>query len=73
MYNIDKKIAVIETKGLLNEVNRLISDVEFNLAEDNFDKLIGKLEDVEMIINAIKKKVDSHKPIYDEDEDTFGI
>ena len=73
MYNIDKRIAVIETKGLLNEVNRIVSNAEFNLAEDNLDKLVNKLEDVEALIAAIKKKVDSHKPIYDEDEDTFGI
>lgn len=72
MYNIDKRIAVIETKGLLKEVDRLITDADFQLAEDNFDKLIGKLEDVEMIINAIKKKVDSHITIQDI-EDKFGI
>lgn len=68
MRNIENRIAVVETKGLLSEVENVISRVKFNLGEDNLGDIGGELNYVEQLIEAIKGRVEVYNAKQNTDE-----
>lgn len=68
MRNIENRIAVVETKGLLSEVENIISRVRFNLGEDNLGDIGGELNYVEQLIEAIKGRVEVYNAKQNTDE-----
>lgn len=58
MPNIDNKITVIETKGLLSEIENTIKRVRLSLREDSLRDLGDELFYVEKLIESIKGKVE---------------
>ena len=68
MRNIENRIAVVETKGLLSEVENVISRVRFNLGEDNLGDIGGELNYVEQLIEAIKGRVEVYNAKQNTDE-----
>ena len=73
MRNIENRIAVVETKGLLSEVENIISRVRFNLGEDNLGDIGGELNYVEQLIEAIKGRVEVHNAKQNTDEENDYI
>lgn len=68
MRNIENRIAVVETKGLLSEIENIISRVRFNLGEDNLGDIGGELNYVEQLIEAIKGRVEVYNAKQNTDE-----
>lgn len=73
MRNIENRIAVVETKGLLSEVENVISRVKFNLGEDNLGDIGGELNYVEQLIEAIKGRVEVYNAKQNTDEENDYI
>lgn len=73
MRNIENRIAVVETKGLLSEVENIISRVRFNLGEDNLGDIGGELNYVEQLIEAIKGRVEVYNAKQNTDEENDYI
>lgn len=68
MRNIENRIAVVETKGLLSEAENVISRVRFNLGEDNLGDIGGELDYVKQLIEAIKGRVEVYNAKQNTDE-----
>lgn len=64
MPNIENRITVIETKGLLTEIENTIKSVRINLHEDNLRDLVDELFYVEKLIESIKGKVEVYNVKY---------
>ena len=60
--------SLVETKGLLSEVENIISRVRFNLGEDNLGDIGGELNYVEQLIEAIKGRVEVYNAKQNTDE-----
>ena len=73
MRNIENRIAVVETKGLLSEVENVISRVKFNLGEDNLGDIGRELNYVEQLIEAIKGRVEVYNAKQNTDEGNVYI
>ena len=73
MHNIENRIAVVEAKGLLSEVENVISKVKFNLGEDNLGDIGGELNYVEQLIEAIKGRVEVYNARQNTDEENDYI
>ena len=73
MRNIENRIAVVEAKGLLSEVENVISRVKFNLGEDNLGDIGGELNYVEQLIEAIKGRVEVYNAKQNTDEENDYI
>ena len=73
MRNIENRIAVVETKGLLSEVENVISRVNFNLGEDNLGDIGGELNYVEQLIEVIKGRVEVYNAKHNTDEENDYI
>lgn len=73
MRNIENRIAVVETKGLLSEVENVISRVKFNLGEDNLGDIGGELNYVKQLIEAIKGRVEVYNAKQNTDEENDYI
>lgn len=58
MPNIENRITVIETKGLLSEIENTIKSISINLREDSLRDLGDELFYVEKLIESIKGKVE---------------
>lgn len=59
MYMNEKEITVMEIKGLLKGLNRMVSSIEFNLGFDNIDNLEVELGYLRNILDAIESKVNT--------------
>lgn len=64
MPNIENRITVIETKGLLTEIENTIKSISINLHEDNLRDLGDELFYVEKLIESIKGKVEVYNAKY---------
>ena len=64
MPNIENRITVIETKGLLTEIENTIKSISINLREDSLRDLGDELFYVEKLIESIKGKVEVYNVKY---------
>lgn len=64
MPNIENRITVIETKGLLTEIENTIKSISINLREDSLRDLGDDLFYVEKLIESIKGKVEVYNAKY---------
>lgn len=64
MPNIENRITVIETKGLLTEIENTIKSISINLREDSLRDLGDELFYVEKLIESIKGKVEVYNAKY---------
>ena len=62
--NIENRITVIETKGLLTEIENTIKSISINLREDSLRDLGDELFYVEKLIESIKGKVEVYNVKY---------
>ena len=62
--NIENRITVIETKGLLTEIENTIKSISINLREDSLRDLGDELFYVEKLIESIKGKVEVYNAKY---------
>ena len=59
MYMNEKEITVMEIKGLLKGLNRMVLSIELNLGFDNIDNLEVELGYLRNILDAIESKVNT--------------
>ena len=64
MPNIENRITVIETKGLLTEIENTIKSISINLREDSLRDLGEEIFYVEKLIESIKGKVEVYNAKY---------
>lgn len=69
-YDFETRVAVIELKGILKELQKICIRAEFNLAWDNVLELPKELADMKELIHHIDSKIKEleSKNKIDEDE-----
>ena len=69
-YDFETRVAVMELKGILKELQRISIRAEMNLAWDNVQELPKELADMEKLIKHIDDKIKElgAKNKVDEDE-----